>query len=156
MDELKSLREKIIRLGRKAGVFHLLKSDLTEFDTRQIPTLLDSFVTRFGFLGINDRWNEIEFLNARRIMFRIVRTDLAYDLPQVPEEVANTLVEEIIKTLDADVGSRYFTNGEYYKPISRAPGIGPSWQPITNATFDSGVVVLADQSIGLVWVEDED
>lgn len=31
-----------------------------------------------------------------------------------------------------------------------------SWTPISQATFDAGVVVVDKKNIGMIWVEDED
>ncbi|WP_254610248.1 hypothetical protein [Bacillus tequilensis] len=31
-----------------------------------------------------------------------------------------------------------------------------SWSPITQATFDAGLVVIDKKKIGMFWVEDED
>jgi hypothetical protein len=56
-------------------------------------------------------------------------------------------------------GARYFTDGTWHLPntLIRCGDIGgPSWDPVTQATFDTGVLVIGRKWSGYVWVEDED
>ena len=46
--------------------------------------------------------------------------------------------------------ARYFTNGTY------GPTDLSGWNPLTDATFDTGVVAVCDSMIGILWVEDGD
>jgi len=56
-------------------------------------------------------------------------------------------------------GARFFTNGTFHEE-SRELGSnvtqGPGWNPVTEATFDTGVIVVAKRSAACLWVEDED
>jgi hypothetical protein len=47
---------------------------------------------------------------------------------------------------------QFFTNASFNNDYSRIK----SWNPITKATFDTGVVIVNTHRIGILWVEDED
>ena len=149
MTNIESLKTKIIN-RRQAGVFHFESGNFDPIDAYDIPASLDAFVTRLGYKAINDQWIEINISDARHIIVQILKEDLAYNYECMSEKEANTFVEEIFTTLNVDQGAQFFTNGNYYEEQ------GNSWCPITNATFDTGVLILNGQKINLVWVEDED
>lgn len=48
---------------------------------------------------------------------------------------------------------KYFTNGTLISPARES---GRGWSGITGATFDCGIIVLAENSVGILWVADED
>jgi hypothetical protein len=70
----------------------------------------------------------------------IVKSDPWSGGSVVPLEEAARLAAEFIGQFSHDC-AKFYTNGEYGKPQER-PGIGPSWAPATNATFDPGILVL--------------
>jgi len=51
-------------------------------------------------------------------------------------------------------GVKYFTNAQWPEGDLSVDSIG-AWTPATDATFDSGILVLGSQS-GVYWIEDED
>jgi len=67
---------------------------------------------------------------------------------------AEELTRDFLSWFGEDV--KYFTNAKWPKAdeLSSRPILG-GWTPATDATFDSGILVLGVQS-GVYWVEDED
>ena len=45
----------------------------------------------------------------------------------------------------------YFSNGDFFEGSS-----SHSWNPATQATFDTGVLIVGSERAGCLWVEDED
>ncbi len=74
--------------------------------------------------------------------------------------VAPALAEALVHRFFAAFGDadlRFFTNGTFHEaPGERLTYSGVSWQPATEATFDTGVLVLGPVASGALWVEDED
>ncbi len=54
----------------------------------------------------------------------------------------------------------FFTNGNWEEGWKRAEdgrsAVGPSWDPVTSATFDGGVIALDQERSGILWLGDED
>jgi hypothetical protein len=102
-------------------------------------------------------YKEIDADDARRLICTILRQDLAYNSEQMPLARAEELTEQFLAQFSSD--SRYFTNGTWHLPATVRPDgivIGASWDSVTDATFDTGVLVIGPERSGRVWVEDED
>ena len=73
-----------------------------------------------------------------------------------PRAVADALVAALgmapAGRFDEDAG--FFTNSEFATHLVFINQNG--WQPLTEATFDSGVVAVDRRGVGILWVEDED
>lgn len=70
-------------------------------EERPIPTgsitpLLDEFVAKFSFIGLNKGWKEIDGQTAEEIASEIILRDLAYGVRMAPEECASGLAEQFI------------------------------------------------------------
>jgi hypothetical protein len=52
-------------------------------------------------------------------------------------------------------GAKFFTNGEFKNEVG-AGLVLTGWDPATDATFDTGVIILGATESGCVWVADED
>ena len=126
------------------------------FEYQDFPTLgespvhvADSFVKSFGFKPIGTAWRCIERSEALDTVSRILFRDLAYQRPLMEQKTATYIAESFLN-LFAQYGGRFCTNGSFDNRGML------SWTPITESTFDHGVVAFDDQKVGLVWVEDED
>lgn len=120
-----------------------------------VTALLDEYVSSVltfdrqkCFRKLGDKWKEVTETDARHILTRIIAFDLAYGLPDIDKPLADTIRDSFLALFDQH--SRYFTNGTF-----DSKGL-TGWTPLSDATFDSGVVVMDSASIGLLWVEDED
>lgn len=116
-------------------------------DNSSAKDILDSFVKTSGFAGLGDHWTEIDRDNAQTIAQNILRQDLAYRAEIMPEQLACQLAGQFLALFDD--GTHYFTNGEFDDR-----GL-LMWSGITEATFDSGIICIDNQRIGILWVQDE-
>ena len=116
--------------------------------TGSITTLLDEFVAKFKLVGLSGSWKEIGSSTAREIVSEVIFRDLAYGVSMTTEEHAFCLAEQFLSNFVIE--PRFFTNGTHEN------GRLSNWYPISEATFDIGVICLDDQRIGILWVQDED
>lgn len=155
MQNFERLKDEIF--AKRWGVVHF---DVRAFDRRkfeQTSHLLDSYVEQLGMHGIGKSWREVDALGARKIIQRILHRDLAYNSDLMLQTDAKTLADRVISLFSSR--AEYYTNGNFDQDaIAVGPEIkrGPSWYPITKATFDTGIVFVDKSRIGLIWVEDED
>jgi hypothetical protein len=139
------------------------------------PKALDSFVSHFGLKSIDISWVEIPEKVARWIISEYLHKDLAYGLKQVSKNYAEQLASQFLEHFARP--AQFFTNGGLY---TECPGATPekgsyflrlgeqpfnpeskgvfegSWTPLTEATFDTGIVAVNDDYIAIVWYSDED
>jgi hypothetical protein len=117
----------------------------------------DAFVCSLGFQGISGAWQLVSPSDARTILERVLARDLAYNGPVMADSSASKLSDRFLALFDVDV--LCLTNGTYHIPSvqsSKQVRVGPTWNPISESTFDTGVVCVDNSRIGILWVEDED
>jgi len=85
--------------------------------------------------------------DAARVLATAGTTSLAYDKPS-PRSGA--LIEAKSALADLADGASFFSNGHWEEGVSR------SWNPLTPATFDCGVIGFDDEHAFIFWVEEED
>lgn len=95
--------------------------------------------------------HEISSDEALKFLALILNKDLAYNAKLVDIEVSDKLAKEFIQLFDKE-NSKFFTNWDWknWKPSHH------SSNPLTNATFDAGLVVIDKNKIGILCVMDED
>jgi hypothetical protein len=118
----------------------------------------DSAGAHFGLKAIGDCWRAVDRDTARSILITLLREDMAYSLERIPLESAESGADEFLGAFSP--GSQHFTNGNWEAGWSKSAhggaAVGPGWQPVTDATFDGGILVLDSSRTGLLWFEDED
>jgi len=132
---------------RDCGVVH---AGLVE--AADLPTAASAF--RLATDGATYRAIDLE--EARRVLTRILHRDLAYGAEIIPMADAERLASEVLLLVP---DAQLFTNGSYGSPPAPASNgvtVGPSWNPATSATFDTGVIAVGSSMSACVWVEDED
>ena len=82
----------------------------------------------------------------------VLARDLAHRATIMAREDAEALAASFLDCFGE--AARYYTNGELL--VAQALGTSGAWEAATNATFDSGIVVVSPGRAGLLWVEDED
>ena len=97
--------------------------------------------------GLSPGWTECSLERAESLAISILTTHLAYRVPRLTLEEAQSLWREEVPASPRAC----FTNVYHGEP-----GGSYSYQPITPATFSLGVVVVGDEQVFLVWGEDED
>lgn len=91
---------------------------------------------------------------AVRILTYLLNRDMAYGDELIPETKANEFAHHFIALFDHET-ARYFSNSGWdeHSPF----GTGMSyWTDLTDATFNSGIIVIDKNTIGVAWFEDED
>jgi hypothetical protein len=102
------------------------------------PTVAE-LAREFGLRDDPECYREIDGASARASVLRLLHRDMAYDAEIMPMDRAGQLADRFFSQFGD--GSRYFTN---------------NWCPVTDATFDEGILVLGQHRSGCLWVEDED
>jgi hypothetical protein len=120
------------------------------------PTLME-LAREFGLREEQACYQEIDESAARRLIHLVLHRDLAYNAEIMPEARAAELADGFLGGFGA--GTRYFSNGTWHlPPVARSDRVvqGASWEPVTAATFDTGVLAIGPERSGCLWVEDED
>ncbi|APH69061.1 hypothetical protein [Bacillus sp. LR_5] len=78
--------------------------------------------------------------------------DLAYEYSLSSEPIASELCDYFLRYFSDD--PVYDTNADVDVQPDYVELI--SWSPISQATFDAGLVVIDKKKIGMIWAEDED
>jgi len=137
-------------------VFDVRKYVSSEKNEHTLFSIVNDFMTslhltRFDAFG-QMRMREVDGIEARKILVYVLTEDLAYSGPTgMSRETALTLVEQLLSLFNA--GVRYFTNAKFTTDPFRLF----SWSPNAGSrTFDTGIVLVDDQRIGIVWTTAED
>lgn len=149
MKDFSSIKEKILRL-RDYGVTYCVLEDRIYKDSQR--SLLE-FGKKMGFLIKSEDLYIIERDQALDILKLVLRQDLAYLSQIMPNEQADELARDFCDQFQK--GAKFLTNGSFEKTSSDEISLS-SWNSITKATFDTGVLIIDEKSIGFLWVEDED
>ena len=103
----------------------------------------------FGLSTDPSCYHEVVESTARAIAVHVLTRDLAYHSEVIPTDDALELVSLFFELCRGPSG-RFFSNGDFsLKPPA-------SWIPATEATFDTGVLIVGSARSGCLWVEDED
>jgi hypothetical protein len=143
-----------ITAARDAGVMHLLLEELPAVTSDNPVSLIDSTLTRLGFPALSTEWREVVPDQAAKILRNVLHRDLAYTVEIMPVEVAEQFAARFRSIFPTT--TRYFTNGTWRAGRSGEFEHPVSWSPLTDATFDAGIVAVGEGFVGLAWVEDED
>ena len=148
-------RQRVLE-SRDFGVvqceFRKLEELNSSGDTRQIA---DALVRMGGLRPLGTKWRNLTLENARAALERVLGRDLAYGAQTMSPETAHELSREFVSLFSGS--SFFYTNGDFPPPDAyREGGWAGSWDPITRATFDTGVVAVDGDHAGLLWIEDED
>jgi hypothetical protein len=91
---------------------------------------------------------------AKIILTILLHKDMAYDSEMMSLEEAEELAERFLSYFSDT--ARYYSNSEWKKKESTGTHHLNSWDPLTDATFDSGLIIIDEKQIGITWFEDED
>jgi len=134
----KTLHAEIVRL-RTTGRVHC-----GIISTNNIIDIANAF----GLSTDSKTYNEIDAETACHILTEILHSDLAYNSEIMPLQKAAELASRFLKQYP-ERDCRFFTNGSLFLKANVK-----SWNPATDATFDTGVIVLGPNNSGCLWVED--
>jgi|HigsolmetaAR201D_1030396.scaffolds.fasta_scaffold05994_6 hypothetical protein len=96
---------------------------------------------------------EVQRVEARTIVASLLHRDMAYKAEIMSTEEAESLADRFLEQFPSDK-TRFLTN------LGRSKDQGldfdTSWNPLTSATFDAGVICISERIAGCFWAEDED
>lgn len=153
ISQIAELREEVISKRDSGEVLLEIKKlvpDIAPETDENIITLVNSFVMELGLSGIGDRWKEISQEDAQKILIFALTKNLAYSEELMPLGDANKISDRLIKLFKNN--RLFFTNATFQNSYSRLT----EWNSITESTFDTGVVIVSNERIGIIWVQDED
>lgn len=158
MDWTDELRARL-RSARGVGVVHVdsvARADLGPGrELREPIRVADALAKALGLRRLGAAWRTISRVEARDALAAVLARDMAYESECMSPSAAAEFVEEFFGRFDTDAA--FLTNGEFPPATpEKADGWRGSWTPLTDATFDTGVVAVDSARAGLLWVEDED
>jgi hypothetical protein len=121
---------------------------------RDLFQLADSFVAELDFTGLGEAWTKIGRDDARLILTVLLYKDMAYGISVMPRATAKNLAERFISLFSEE--ARFLSNGNFILPSADPGSLAGSGSNISTSTFDSGVVCIDTNCLGILWFEDED
>ena len=132
--------------ARRSGVIH---AHFTPRDGRELGDLLSEFELSPDVSALN----RVDQQLAERIAALVLSQDLAYGIQLMPLTDAARLAAAFMELFAGSmVGC--FTNADFSEKGGRLSL--STWTPLTDATFDTGIIVLSTEHVGCLWVQDED
>jgi hypothetical protein len=127
----------------------LVDQDISAEDNR--IALLDKVCALKDLKQLGPAWNKIDFEKATDLLLKSLRYDLAYSSVEIaPLEKAVFLQKEIIKNFNEL--SHCYAN--WLGPWDNIGGTG--WDPLTENTFDLGIVLINNSKLTFVLHISED
>lgn len=145
-----------VRAARDCGVVHVELRNRDELAAGADPrAAADALVRAIGFRALGPKWRELTREAAGEALRAVLHVDQAYSRETMSAATATALAQEFLAWF---AGAAWFYTNGAFPPREARSGSGwmGSWDPVTAATFDTGVVAVSEHTAGLVWVEDED
>lgn len=127
---------------RDCGVVHCGVSRFAHKDVLELAR-------EFGLHDDPSAFAPVTASNAVALVASILHEDMAYSQPMMAAERAKKLAEQFLGQFGAE--ARFFSNG-----WTGWDDGSTGWNPVTDATFDTGILVIGSDRSGCIWVEDED
>ncbi|HEY9800955.1 MAG TPA: hypothetical protein V6D25_11400 [Leptolyngbyaceae cyanobacterium] len=127
-----------------------ISSEINLDKTENLQEILDLFVSQMGCVGLGDRWKEIPQAAAKKILAFVLTKDLAYSSKIMPIEEAEKFSTKMLKFFPSPC--KFFTNAVFTNNYSALT----AWDSLTEATFDTGIVIVSPTMMGMLWFKDED
>ena len=144
--DFQALRELALskRIFGRLTIEHQLLSESSPVESECV----NEFLKRFGFTGSHADLHQINRKEAAQQAVLVLNRDLAYGVEVMTKPEAQQIASSFLNCFERPT-VRYFTNGER---------IGNNWagNPISDSTFDQGIIALNDEAIGILWAQDED
>ncbi len=150
-DKQTQIRDNLSK--RDAGLVHFEIRDRSDFSKNSDTAAIDGFVEELNHNKLAALWKPLKKYDAERLLTSILHKDLAYQYECMEIGLARSTMRSFFD-LFSDA-ARYYSNADF-KPDSGGFVTIGSYQSITGATFDSGVVAIDDKHVGFMWCEDED
>ena len=146
-------RQMIVSIAQARGGFGGLRSWFGALDDLRGETTATDIARHLG-ARLSDTFDDGSLVSltdqeAARALSFVASNSMAYPRSIQPNP---ELIEQIYAGLAAlGTDARFYSNGEWHRSDSLI-----SWKPLTEATFDTGVIGL-NPSVGfMIWAEEED
>lgn len=96
---------------------------------------------------------EVPRSEARSILVSLLRQDMAYRAELMPQAEAESFADQFLGNFSSD-DARFITNLD--QPDNPARPFDGGYSPMTQSTFDGGIIGIENSLVGCFWVEDED
>ena len=118
--------------------------------------LADHAVESVGLRTLGEGWLEVSESDALRIAAGVLGRDLATQAVIIPAADADALVGDLLAMVPEPLTC--FTNGDWADVFGEdaQQQNGFSFDPLTDAALDAGIVCVGDGVTAVLWVEDED
>lgn len=113
---------------------------------------LDKMLEEFGLNSDVRLLREVDESTAASILKTIVWKDLAYGVELISEDDAQKRAKYIVSLFGGDDVKTY-TNGQWEDYHTKG---ACSFNPLTDHTFDAGVIFIGRSFASCIWVADED
>ncbi|MFL5662516.1 MAG: hypothetical protein ACJ8BW_14370 [Ktedonobacteraceae bacterium] len=120
--------------------------------------LIDAFLASLRLDELEEThqssFREVDRAEAGNILTYLLSYDLVHDYraTSLSEKQVATIVERFLTLFSSH--PRYFTNGEFNLDVKQF-GLR-NWFPLTSHTFDTGLILVDEQRIGIFWEVAED
>ena len=118
----------------------------------------DDVARNFGLKEIGAAWREVDRSNAIQILRNLLAESMAHQSPRLEPDQVTLAIDQFMSSFTE--GAAFFTNGTWETGPQKGKHsntvFGPDWEPVTQATFDGGIVALGLGIFGILWIEDED
>jgi len=117
--------------------------------------ILDEFAERNGLNKIGESWHQISQDLAISLASWMICHDMAYSMKLLDEKMAIELAKEFIGQFSKQL--QFFTNLQIEGSVCNFTSPNDyNFMPLTDSTFDSGIAIIDETSVGLLWFADED
>lgn len=144
-----------IEAARTYGVIHVELRERGAIGAEGVDDheACDALTSALGFRTLGDRWVALSPDQGFQVAYEVLWRQLAYDHEMMEPALADELARDFLAHFDAD--ARFFTNFTCLDQTFAVRGEHSS-NPVTEATFDMGLVVVDQHRAGILWAEDSD
>lgn len=153
MDDIINIIKYIRRVGiTTCDIRYETNKDID--DVNQTKKKIDAFVKSFGFRGLNKDWVEINGKDALKILTEILHKNIAYGTSISNRKDSFNIGRRLMSLFKEK--SKAFTNGNLVVPNADPNDVEGSFIGISSSTFDTGVVLIDEEKIAIVWIQEDD
>lgn len=143
--------EEFIKEKRKYAEVHVGIGRIVDPEEMDAGVLIPSFLNQFDCFMLNPELEERDDVaDIRTLLEYAISKQMVHDFEEMSGEEASSIVDRFFGLFNAK-SIRMFTNATYRN--------GLAWRSIMKERrgtvyFDTGVVIIADDRIGLLWIAD--
>jgi hypothetical protein len=141
---------------RDCGQVTFLVNDYCEETFADLLQAADFIAQQAGFSHLI-QWRPINDHHARLLVLNVLHKDMAYQTVLMNIEKAQELTDKVFAAFGDSAA--LFTNGIFHE-VKHLNGLHAfqmkDWMPLTHSRFDTGIVAVLPQRVGIFWVQDND